>query len=225
MKFSPRTLIALVVIFLMATILLYRIGIHKPHKPDSAPAHTSSARTPSGDSTPAPRPTRGIPREADRLLQEHGARTDVSLPTFPIKEYQTLPSPSASSPAATAGKAYIHIPSAGRRIAFEPNPLGEFPTIETKINDTIGIRLALDAVKPGTPVRVVILDGGTFPQVQGVTRLMETADWRGVAFEFITSGNIGNHRILVQAQGKPSRILTFNAHDEETWPAPTAASR
>ena len=152
-----------------------------------------------------------VPREADRLLAAEGARTDVSLATFPIKEYQHQAAPGGKAAGAPAGEAYIHVPSAGRRVAMEANQLGEFPTVETELRDTVGVRLALDNVKPGTPVRVIIMDGGSFPAAEGVSRVLNAADWRGVAFEFTTSPNIGTHRVLVQALGQPSRILDFNA--------------
>lgn len=148
----------------------------------------------------------------------------MSLSTFPIKEYQRVASSSAKPSGAPVGDAYIHVPSAGRRIVMEPNQIGEFPAIETRLNDTVGIRLAVDSVKPGTPVRVVILDGGSFPDSRSATRIINAAEWRGVAFEFTTSGNIGYHRLLVQAQGQPSRIVTLSAHDADTWPAPSTVS-
>jgi hypothetical protein len=107
---------------------------------------------------------------------------------------------------------------------MEANQIGEFPTVETLLSDTVGVRLKLDSVKPGTPVRIVIMDGGSFPAVEGFTQLAEAAKWGGVAFEFTTSANIGYHRVLVQAQGQPSRILNFSAHDPETWPARSTAS-
>lgn len=170
------------------------------------------------------RTDRANPIEADQRLSAEGARTDMSLSAFPIKEYKSLPAPSGKAAGAPVGDAYIHVPSAGRRIAMEPNQIGEFPAVETRLNDTVGIRLAIDSVKPGTPVRVVILDGGSFPDSQSATRIIPARDWRGVDFEFTTSGNIGYHRVLVQAQGQPSRIVTFNAHDADTWPAPSTAS-
>ncbi len=158
------------------------------------------------------------------MLAAEGAITDVTLTTFPIKEYQILRSPAGKAAGAPVGEAYIHVPSEGRRIAMEPNQIGEFPAIETELNDTVGVRLNLDSVKPGTPVRVVILDGGSFPAVEGLTQVLEVTKWRGTSFEFTTSGNIGYHRVLVEAQGQPSRILNFSAHDPKTWPAPSTAS-
>jgi hypothetical protein len=107
---------------------------------------------------------------------------------------------------------------------MESNQIGEFPAIETKLNDTVGVRLSLDTVKPGTPVRIVIMDGGSFPAAEGVAQVLKAAKWGGVAFEFSTSANIGFHRVLVQAQGQPSRILNFSAHEGDTWPAPSTAS-
>lgn len=192
-----------------------------PATPQSKdPTVTTSQQTPSASNL-APRKSN---READRLLKTEGAQTDVTLSSFPQKEYQHLRSPGGKAEGAAVGEAYIHVPSAGRRIAMEPNQIGEFPAIETKLNDIVGVRLSLDAVKPGTPVRVVIMDGGNFPAAQGVAQVLKATKWGGVAFEFATSGNIGFHRVLVQAQGQPSRILNFSAHDGDTWPAPSTVS-
>lgn len=178
--------------------------------------HTSSKRLRQEESLDS--------READRQLQTEGVKTDVSLAQFPKKAYQRLPAPAGKPASASVGEAYIHVPSSGRRVATQPNQIGEYPTMATEINETVGVRLDLDAVKSGTPVRVVIMDGGGFPAAQGVTQVLK-AEKGSIAFEFTTSPNIGYHRVLVQAQGHPSRILNFDASDGETWPPLDTASK
>lgn len=214
---KPRLLAALVLLLAAAAILW------KTTRPETPPAVSAPDKS-SPENTTASRPSRGGDREADRLLAAEGAATDVSLSSFPAKAYQHLRPPAGKAAGAPVGDAYIHVPSAGRRVAMEANQIGEFPAVETKLNETVGVRLSLDSVKPGTPVRVVIMDGGSFPSGREVTQVIKAADWRGVAFEFTTSGNVGFHRVLVQAQGQPSRILNFSAHDAENWPAPSTAS-
>ena len=162
-------------------------------------------------------------READRQLQVEGVKTDTALSQFPRKAYRHLPAPAGKPAGDFVGEAYIHIPSSGRRVATQPNQIGEYPIMEAMTHETVGVRLDLDGVKAGTPVRVVIMDGGAFPAAQGVTQVLN-AEKGGVAFEFTTSPNIGYHRILVQAQGHPSRILNFDATDGETWPPRETAS-
>lgn len=201
-----------------AAVLLLALALipvlKRKDRDDTRPSSPAAASEGASLENPPPsRPRPGRDREADRLLAAEGALTDVSLSTFPIKEYQHLRPPAGKAAGAPVGDAYIHVPSEGRRIAMEANQLGEFPTVETALRDTVGIRLSLDSVKPGTPVRVVIMDGGSFPAVEGVSQVIEATEWRGVAFEYTTSSNIGTHRVLVQAQGQPSRILDFNALD------------
>jgi hypothetical protein len=217
----PRIGILAVVILLLALAL---IPILNRTKHTSTPAKPSTAEQNPPKAPLLTKPHRHGDREADRQLAEEGARTDITLSTFPIKAYQPLRSPAGKAAGAPEGDAYIHIPSAGRRISMEANQIGEFPTVETQLNDTVGVRLQLDSVKPGTPVRVVIMDGGSFPAATGMTQILEAAKWGGAAFEFTTSANIGFHRVLVQAQGQPSRILNFSAHDPETWPASSTVS-
>ena len=189
------------------------------------PSHAeTSAETTNIAARPATSSQREATTEADRRMMEEKALTDMTVSVFPAKEYTHHTQPAGKSSGAPVGEAYIHVPSIGRRVSTEPNQIGEFPVIETKLNDPVGVRIALDSVKTGTPVRVVILDGGSFPNVSSATQVMKAASWGGIAFEFITSGNIGFHRILVQAQGQPSRILNFSAHDPNTWPAPTATT-
>lgn len=227
MKPSRRTYLIMAAFALLLTALVLLLQHESPDSKLSAGSNENRT-LPDAASRPAPakpeRPTRAAPREADRLLAAEGAKTDVTLSTFPSKEYQHLPAPGGKAQSAAVGEAYIHVPSAGRRIAMEPNQIGEFPAIETKLNDTVGVRLSLDTVKPGTPVRVVIMDGGSFPAAEGVAQVLKATKWGGVAFEFATSGNFGFHRVLVQAQGQPSRILNFNATDGETWPPRDTAS-
>lgn len=219
----PRALIALGIVALLLIALVWQ-----QNKKADNPTPTTSSPPRSTTASENRRHTgsqRTSNTAADNLLRAEGARTDVTVSTFPAKAYRHLPQPGGKAAGAPAAQAYIHIPSASRRIAMEPNPLGEFPTIETKLNDTVGVRLSLEEVKPGTPVRIVILDGGTFPTTrETVAQVLESTTWGGTAFEFITSGNVGTHRILVQAQGHPARILNFNAYDPNNWPAPSTAS-
>jgi hypothetical protein len=214
----PRLLLLLVAALSLVLFLVLRQGgppessAGSPHGgsgPQPSPPESAASAAPSGKSSDR------ASRNADRLLAGKDARTDVSLATFPAKDYLRLPSPGGKAAGAPAGEAFIHVPSAGRRVALEANQIGEFPSVETRPGDTVGVRLSLDAVKPGTPVRVVILDGGSFPAAEGVSQLLEAAGWRGVAFEYTTSANIGTHRVLVQAAGQPSRILDFNAVEAE----------
>ncbi len=223
---SRRTslIVALVAILSITLVFVFRRGNRDVTSPATTPSKNSTAtRTPQAPTSSDESPRKSN-RVADRLLAAEGAKTDVALSSFPSKEYQHLPSPNGKAQGAPVGEAYIHVPSAGRRIAMDANQIGEFPTIETKLNDIVGVRLSLDAVKSDTPIRVVIMDGGSFPAAQGATQVLKATKWGGVAFEFATSGNIGFHRVLVQAQGHPSRILNFSAHDGDTWPAPSTVS-
>lgn len=213
MKSSRNLLILTAFALLIVAVVLVVRGLREASGSAENPA-PSADTTHAKDHTSAA-PSRREASEADRLLRSEGVTTDVALTTFPIREYHRAAAPAGAPAGATTGDAYIHVPSAGIRTALTPNQLGEYPPVETRLNDTVGVRLQLPEVKPGTPVRVVILDGGTFPADQGVSRLLEAADWRGVAFEFTTSGNIGTHRILVQAPGQPSRILDFTATDSQ----------
>ena len=207
----------------LATALLLGVAVlvlfKQRHGESQAPkdSHTSPSSRAGTATAARQRPDRPDPTEADKQLAAQGALTDVSLSTFPLKEYRRVASSAVKASGAPVGEAYIHVPSAGSRIAMEPNQIGEFPVMETRIKETVGVRLQLAEIKPGTPVRVAIIDGGSFPSKNGLSQVIPAADWRGVAFEFTTSHNIGFHRILVEAQGHPARVLNFSAHDA-TWP-------
>jgi hypothetical protein len=222
MKKTTIAILILVVIPLIIIAVIFQTrGKQAGDSVSSAPPRDPAAAS----DAPGVRKNRGGTREADRMLKAEGVLTDVSLSEFPAKEYQHLSPPAGKAAGAPAGEAYIHVPSAGRRVAMEPNQLGEFPSIPTNVNDTVGVRLTLDAAKPGTPVRVVILDGGSFPTATGASRVLTAEEWHGVAFEYTTSGNVGTHRVLVQAVGQPSRIFDFSAYDAKTgWPAPSLSA-
>jgi hypothetical protein len=200
-------LIAVALLLTAVVVLIQQNGKVAPTDASTAiaspPASSSSSRN--------DRTSRPVITDADRLLQAEGALTDIGLSSFPIKEYKHVTPPAGKAYGAPSGEAFIHIPSAGRRVAMESNQLGEYPSVETLTKETVGVRLELAAVKPGTPVRIVIMDGGTFPKAEGSAQVVKATEWGGVAFEYTVSPNIGTHRILVQAVGQPSRILDFTA--------------
>lgn len=208
LKFPPRALAALLLIALLVIVFIWqtnRAGVTPAQSPNevvsTAPKDIRSQTSSKNAST----------IEADQLLAIEGARTDVTVSVFPIKEYRYVPPPSGKAHALAEGRAYIHVPSAGLRVSLDANQLGEFPPVDTRTNDTVGVRLALDSVTVDTPVRLVILDGGNFPAAEGLSRLIKAEKGGVVAFEYTTSANTGTHRILVQAAGHPSRILDFTA--------------
>lgn len=224
MKSRNFALLALALVAILA-VVIGRFGSDSKSTNGNRGDSGAVGTNPQDEVTKADSKRRESSRVADRMLKAEGAKTDVTLSSFPIKEYQHLPSPAGKPASITESEAYIHVPSAGHRVAIAANQLGEYPKVETKLSDTVGVRVGLDGVKPGTPVRVVILDGGSFPTVQGASQVLKTADWHGVAFEYTTSANIGTHRVLVQAVGQPSRIFDFSAHDSrDSWPAPSADS-
>jgi hypothetical protein len=222
---SPRKLLlpTAIALLLLAGFLVLR-GLRESSPPANAdqppPVDTAvQTRPSSAASSEQPAST-----EADRLIQAEGATTDVTLSTFPVREYRRSEPPAGKPAGAPAGLAYLHVPSSRTRVVLEPNQLGEFPPVEARPNETVGARILLPDASPGSPVRVAILDGGSFPSLTGPARLIEVADWRGIAFEFTTSGNMGSHRLLVQAAGHPARVLDIHVHDAtEGWPPSAAA--
>lgn len=191
-----------------------------PASATAAPGASPEKSTPSVPWTTAPAADPAEVAAADAALRKEGARTDATLATFPARAYRRPSQPAGPAAGAPSGEAGIHVPGSGLRVTLQPNQIGEFPEVPAKLSETVGIRLSLPGTRPGTPVRVVILDGGSFPAGEGATRLIEAAAWGGVAFEFTTSRNIGYHRVLVQPQGQAARILNFNARDGESWPPP-----
>jgi hypothetical protein len=213
-QLQRRTLLICAFIALVTSII-WQSNRSESSRPSNAVTSTETANVAARTATSS---QREAITEADRRMIEEKALTDMTVSVFPAREYTHQPQPAGKSAGAPAGQAYIHVPSIGRRVSMEPNQIGEFPTIETKLKDTVGVRLLLDDVKPGTPVRVAIMDGGTFPLKEGLAQIIRASDKRGISFEFTTSINIGHHRILVEAQGHPARLLNFSAHDA-TWPA------
>jgi hypothetical protein len=213
-------LFALAAILLIAAYFAFNRGAGEGSSPQasspsaSVPSSPSDAARPPSPSTlwttlPATNPAEVA--AADEALRKEGARTDATLSTFPTRAYRRPPLPGDPPAGAPPGEASIHVPGSGLRVSLQPNQIGEFPEVPTRLSETIGVRLSLPDVAPGTPVRVVLMDGGTFPSEEGVARVLEAANWGGVAFEITTSANFGNHRVLVQAPGQRSRILDFNA--------------
>lgn len=224
MKSLQKFLIPTAIAMLLLAVLLVVRGLWDSHPPAVAdhPSAVDSADLTRPSSALAPE--RPATTEEGRLIQAEGATTDITLSTFPVREYRRTEPPAGRPAGAPGGLAYIHVPSSHTRIALEPNQLGEFPPVEAQTHETVGARVLLPDASPGSPVRVAILDGGTFPSLTGPSRLLEVAEWRGIAFEFTTSGNAGSHRLLVQAAGHPARVLDIHVHDaSDGWPPAAAA--
>jgi hypothetical protein len=206
-------LFALAALLLIAAYFAFNRGPGGGSSPSTAgsEAFSNSGPAPSTPWSTLPATSPAEVAAADEALRKEGARTDATLSTFPTRAYRRPPLPGDPPAGAPPGEASIHVPGSGLRVSLQPNQIGEFPEVPTRLSETIGVRIALPDVTPGTPVRVVLMDGGTFPSEEGVARVLEAANWGGVAFEITTSANFGNHRVLVQAPGQRSRILDFNA--------------
>lgn len=209
-KFPHRVILLLAFIALLITFLLW--NKNKPGGSDATARIQEQKNLSASENRSKTSSQREGTIEADRRLRDEGVATDVTASVFPINEYRYAPSPSGKAHAVVSGLAYCHVPSSGLRVSMEANQLGEFPPLDTHTKETVGVRLALDSVPADTPVRLVILDGGSFPSVEGFSRLIKAQKSGVVAFEYTTSANTGTHRILVQAAGYPSRILDFTAH-------------
>lgn len=109
------------------------------------------------------------------------------------------------------GIAYVQIPSTNRRVALQPNSLGEYEAQPTLTEETVGVRLRIEDVLPGTPVAVVILDGGSFPDGSGPSKIIKVGSDSQIAFRFTTSANIGYHRLRILPSGGTARMLDFTA--------------
>lgn len=112
-----------------------------------------------------------------------------------------------------AAIAYVQIPSTNRRTALLPNSHGEYEAQPTLTGGTVGVHLRIEDVAPGTPVSVVILDGGSFPDGAGPSKIIKLGRDSQISFRFTTSANIGYHRIRVQPSGGTARLLDFTASE------------
>ena len=85
MNFSRKTyliLTAVALLLLAAFLWLQRMGSGTLESRDTTGSQTTQDAAPNNN-----RPSRATPHEADRLLKTEGAKTDVTLTSFPIKEY------------------------------------------------------------------------------------------------------------------------------------------
>ncbi len=139
------------------------------------------------------------------------SRTGKLDDDFNPASYQRRTMGDGTSAAAGAAIAYVQIPSTNRRAALPPNSHGEYETQPTLTEETVGVRLRIEDVSPGTPVSVVILDGGSFPDGTGPSKIIKLGSDSEVSFRFTTSANIGRHRIRVLPSGGTARLLDFTA--------------
>lgn len=157
-----------------------------------------------GDAAEVPR-TKRAERPAD------ASRTGKLDDDFNPAAYQRRSMGDGTSAVTGAASAYVQIPSTNRRAALLPNSLGEYEPQPTLTEETVGVRLRIEDVAPGTPVSIVILDGGSFPDGSGFSKVIKLGSDSQISFRFTTSSNIGFHRVRVLPSGGTARLLDFTA--------------
>ncbi|MGL4400955.1 MAG: hypothetical protein ACRCXD_13880 [Luteolibacter sp.] len=152
-----------------------------------------------------------IPRTKSAERPADSSQTGRLDDDFNPTSYQRRPPVDETSTLSDAAIAYVQIPSSNRRTALLPNVLGEYEAQPTLTGETVGVRLRIEDVAPGTPVAVVILDGGSFPGSSGPSQVIKLGRDSQISFRFTTSENIGYHRIRVLPSGGTARVFDFTA--------------
>ncbi len=114
-------------------------------------------------------------------------------------------------PIPSPDRLFVRVPSTSSRVELVPNSQNEFPVQPAGLKETVALRVAFPDLDPGTPVAVVILDGGSFPSQKEVSQLIEVEKWGGVEFQFTTSANLGHHRLQVSPRGHLPKLLDIYA--------------
>lgn len=157
--------------------------------------------------------TAGMPRTKRAVRPADASRSGNLDDDFDSANYQRRPMGDGTSSPTGAALAYVQIPSSNRRAALPPNSIGEYEAQPTLTGETIGVRLRIEDVSPGTPVSIVILDGGVFPDGSGPSKVIKLGHESEISFRFTTSANIGHHRIRVLPSGGTARLLDFVASE------------
>lgn len=199
---KPRSL-AIFLLLLIAVVVAWKM-----YRPDLEAGATALAEDTGKTRSASSQKSRG--KVSDRELTDAPPVTlnevfDKKL--YQAESYETRPSGDDGS------RAYVRIPSTNSRTRLTPNQLGEFPVQPAGLLETVAVRVDLPDSKPGTPVAVTVMDGGTFPGEgeNDASRLIKVEDWGGVSFEFTTSQNDGHHRLRVQPSGGRLKIVDFYA--------------
>lgn len=154
-----------------------------------------------------------MPRTKSAERPPDTTRTGKLDDDFNPASYQRRPLVDGTTTPTDSAIAYVQVPSTNRRTALLPNNLGEYEAQPTLTGETVGVRLRFDDVAPGTPVAVVILDGGSFPDGSGPSQVIKLGRDSLISFRFTTSANNGYHRIRVLPSGGTARLLDFTASD------------
>jgi hypothetical protein len=207
MKTRPIVLIALGVIALIAVSWLSNrsVSAQDQAKTNRMPREAKTAPSSTAGDTPE------IPRTKSADRPPDTSRTGKLDDDFDPASYQRRPVVGDPGVTSDAAIAYVQIPSTNRRTALIPNSLGEYEAQPTLTGETVGVRLRIEEVAPGTPVAVVILDGGSFPDGSGPSKVVKLGRDSLISFRYTTSENIGYHRIRVLPSGGTARVFDFTA--------------
>lgn len=210
MKTRPLVVIILGVIACLSTLYwASNRAVTKPEQVAQDAVSPAAAAPLSSPLNPASEP----PRTKSANRPPNSLRTGKLDDDFNVASYQLRPLADGGDAPNNAAIAYVQIPSTNRRAAILPNPYGEYEAQPTLTGETVGVRLRIEDVPPGTPVSVVILDGGSFPDGSGPAKIIKLGRDALLSFRFITSENIGHHRIRVLPSGGTARVFEFTASD------------
>lgn len=156
-------------------------------------------------------------RSATRGGVRSSSRTPVTLDEeFDRSLYQAVNYTEGKAAGDDGTRVYVRVPSTFSRVALTPNSFGEYPVQPAGLEESVALRLSFPGVKPGTPVSVAILDGGSFPVEKGMSRILNVEKWGGIAFHFTTSENYGHHRLRIQPRGKAIKLVDIYATEKSS---------
>lgn len=209
---KPKSLTPLAFCLIAALLASYWLISRSTLKPegDAVSSSSDSPLAAAGNSSDS---TSGAPRTRSADRPPNASRSGKLDDDFNPSSYQRRQMGDGTSDPAGAAIAYVQIPSTNRRAALVPNSLGEYEAQPTLTGETVGVRLRIEDVAPGTPVSIVILDGGSFPNGSGPSQVVKLGSDSQISFRFTTSANSGYHRIRVLPSGGTARVFDFTASE------------
>lgn len=215
MKLSRKTylILATFALLLATSAVLFKLLPERGKQENSSSSATHRTADLPEKSPAASEDTSSALRTKSKERPADASLTGKLDEDFNPANYQRQAMGESGSNASNAAIAYVQIPSSNRRAALPPNSMGEYEEQPTFTEETVGVRVRIEDVPAGTPISVVILDGGTFPGESGPSKIIKLERNSEISFRFTTSANIGHHRIRILPSGGRPRILDFTASE------------
>jgi hypothetical protein len=245
MRINKRLLAACGVLGISLTAILWFRPTRQASTPDvpiasetlaetatrEAQASQPSQTNPGGETSPGTSPERNARRNDDSSEKTGPLVTKPRLRDATTDKggrraiVDPLASWSESPPWPEGPKLYAEVDTPARRyINLRPNDIGIMPLVQVESKDPLTVTLSLPEASPGEKIYLELPNGGEFPGMEGVGRILPVSEARTLTFTMLADDSRGHCTLHVRHRGHTRTLPLWVGEPEAPAEDETPAS-